>query len=74
MRPVTSRMVAIMKSCCAPKGSALCLECHGPDSRPQQVPGQPLLSIFNGQVKLPEDYYQKNRVVILPIKYDLVTR
>lgn len=35
------------------------------------MPGQPLLSIFNGQVKLPEDYYQKNKVVILPIKYGL---
>ena len=30
-----------------------------------------MLTIFNGSVKLPEDYYQKNKVVILPIKYGL---
>jgi predicted CXXCH cytochrome family protein len=53
------------------KGSALCLECHGPDSRPQALPSEHVLTIFNGKVKLPLDYYQKNRVVILPIKYGL---
>jgi predicted CXXCH cytochrome family protein len=51
------------------QGSALCLECHGPDSRPVKVEGQPVVTIFNGQVKLPEDYYQKNRVVVLPVKF-----
>ena len=51
--------------------NTLCLECHGPDSRPQKLEGQHVLTIFNGQVKLPEDYYQKNKVVILPIKYGL---
>ena len=53
------------------QGSALCLECHGPDSRPQKLESEHVLTIFNGQVKLPEDYYKKNRVVILPIKYGL---
>jgi predicted CXXCH cytochrome family protein len=53
------------------QGNATCLECHGPDSRPQKVEGQPWLSIFNGQVKLPEDYYKKNKVAILPLRYGL---
>ena len=53
------------------KGNALCLECHGPDSKPQLLASEHVLTIFNGAVKLPEDYYQKNRVVILPIKYGL---
>jgi len=51
------------------RGSALCLECHGPDSKPQQLESEHVLTIFSGQVKLPEDYYQKNRVIILPVKY-----
>ncbi len=51
------------------QGSALCLECHGPDSKPQQLESEHVLTIFNGQVKLPEDYYKKNRVVIIPVKY-----
>jgi len=53
------------------QGSALCLECHGPDSKPQKLESEHVLTIFNGQVKLPEDYYTRNRVVILPIKYGL---
>jgi len=52
-------------------GNALCLECHGPDSRPQKLEAEHALTIFGGKVKLPEDYYQKNRVVLLPIKYGL---
>ena len=53
------------------KGNALCLECHGPDSKPQKLETEHVLTIFNGKVKLPEDYYVKNKVVILPIKYGL---
>jgi predicted CXXCH cytochrome family protein len=53
------------------KGSTLCLECHGPESRPQKLEAEHVLTIFNGQVKLPEDYYQKNKVIVLPIKYGL---
>ena len=51
------------------KGNALCLECHGPDARPQKLEAEHVLTIFNGKVKLPEDYYRKNRVVVLPVKY-----
>ena len=53
------------------KGNALCLECHGPDSQPQKLEAEHVLTIFSGKVKLPEDYYQKNRVAILPLRYGL---
>jgi len=53
------------------KGNALCLECHGPDSAPQPVAGENLLTIFNGTVKLPDDYYKKNKVAILPLRFGL---
>ncbi len=51
------------------KGNALCLECHGPDSKPVKLEAQHVLTIFNGKVRLPEDYYRKNRVVLLPLRY-----
>ncbi len=53
------------------KGNALCLECHGPDSAAEKDEATHLLTIFNGQVKLPEDYYKTNRVPILPLRYGL---
>jgi predicted CXXCH cytochrome family protein len=53
------------------KGNALCLECHGGDSVPQKLEAQHVLTIFGGKVKLPEDYYQKNKVAILPLRYGL---
>jgi predicted CXXCH cytochrome family protein len=53
------------------KGNALCLECHGPDSVPQRDDAEHLLTIFNGAVKLPDDYYQKNKVAILPLRFGL---
>ncbi len=53
------------------QGNGLCLECHGPDSAPQKVEGQHILTIFAGKVELPEDYYQKNKVPILPLRYGL---
>lgn len=49
--------------------NSLCLECHGPDSEPVKLPTQHLITIFNGQVKLPENYFSK--VPILPLKYGL---
>ena len=45
----------------------LCLECHGPDSKPQKLESEHLVTIFDGKVKLPE--YYLNRVTVLPIKY-----
>jgi len=53
------------------KGNALCLECHGPDSLPQHDNAEHVLMIFNGKVRLPEDYYQKNKVAILPLRFGL---
>ena len=53
------------------KGNPLCLECHGPDSLPQKLDAEHVLTIFNGKVKLPEDYYQKNKVAILPLRFGL---
>ena len=53
------------------QGNALCLECHGPDSQAQKLDAEHVLTIFNGKVKLAEDYYKKNQVVILPLKYGL---
>lgn len=47
----------------------LCLECHGPDARPQKLEKEHLVAIFNGKVKLPEDYF--SRVPVLPLKYGL---
>ena len=49
--------------------NSLCLECHGPDSTPKKLESEHLLTIFDGTVKLPEDYFAKNKVVILPLKY-----
>lgn len=51
------------------QGNALCLECHGPDSLAQEDKSTGLLTIFNGKVRLTVDYFKKNKVVILPLKY-----
>jgi len=47
----------------------LCLECHGPDIKPQKLDKENLVAIFNGKVKLPGNYFAK--VPLLPIKYGL---
>jgi len=51
------------------QGNALCLECHGPDATPQEDKSAHLLKIFNGAVGLPDDYYKKNKVPVLPLRY-----
>jgi predicted CXXCH cytochrome family protein len=53
------------------KGNALCLECHGPESSAQKDEANHLLTLFNGTVRLPDDYYVKNKVAILPLRYGL---
>ena len=45
----------------------LCLECHSPDATPQKLESIHMVTIFNGNVKLPENYF--GQVTILPIKY-----
>jgi predicted CXXCH cytochrome family protein len=47
----------------------LCLECHGPDSTPKKLESEHLVTIFDGSVRLPDDYFAKNKVVVLPLKY-----
>jgi predicted CXXCH cytochrome family protein len=47
----------------------LCLECHGSESQPKKLEAEHLWTIFDGKVRLPEDYFKKNKVVVLPIKY-----
>ncbi len=49
--------------------NSLCLECHGPDAQPQRLQSEHLVTIFNGKVKLPENYFAK--MPRLPIKYGL---
>ncbi len=53
------------------KGNALCLECHGNDAVPQKLQAEHAITIFNGQVTLPEDYFTKNGVVKLKLQYGL---
>jgi predicted CXXCH cytochrome family protein len=47
----------------------LCLECHGPNARPQKLESEHLVAIFDGKVKLPENYFSKGSV--LPLEYGL---
>ena len=71
-RPATSRTAATTRTCCAAKDTnTLCLECHGSESQPQKLEAEHLITIFNGQVKLPDDYFEKNKAVVLPLKYGL---
>ena len=49
--------------------NGLCLECHGPESEPKKLESEHVITIFNGRVKLPEDYFAKNKVVVLPLKF-----
>lgn len=51
------------------EGNALCLECHGPDTKPAELKEAHLITIFNGKVRLPENYFSKNKVVRLPLNY-----
>jgi len=52
------------------KPDTLCLECHGPDAQPpKKLETEHLITILNGSVKLPEDYFTKNKAVVLPIRY-----
>ncbi len=51
------------------QGNALCLECHGPDAAPVEDKAAGVLKIFGGTVRLPDDYYKKNKVPVLPLKY-----
>jgi predicted CXXCH cytochrome family protein len=47
--------------------NSLCLECHSPDAQPQKLEAEHLITIFDGKVKLPANYFRG--VPQLPIKY-----
>ena len=65
-----SRTVEKIRSSCVPKNeNLLCLECHGPDVTPTKLDQEHLVAIFDGKVKLPENYFAK--VPALPLKYGL---
>jgi predicted CXXCH cytochrome family protein len=49
--------------------NSLCLECHGPDAEGKKLETARLITIFDGKVELPEDYF--NKVPRLPLKYGL---
>jgi predicted CXXCH cytochrome family protein len=49
--------------------NSLCLECHGPDSKPVPVKDTHIVTIFDGRVKLPESYFSS--VHSIRIKYGL---
>src|SRR5262249_19904010 len=53
----------------AKTANGFCLECYGPDSKPKKLESDYLLAIFDGKVRLPEDYFSKNKVMVLPIKF-----
>jgi len=47
----------------------LCLECHAPDRSPKKLESEHLITIFDGKVKLPENYMARSPV--LPLDYGL---
>src|SRR5579862_2773922 len=51
--------------------NTLCLECHGPDRNPAPLESQHLLTILDGKVKLPDDYFKTKRPPVLPLQYGL---
>jgi len=51
------------------QGNKLCLECHGPDATPVEDKSAGVLKIFDGRVQLPDDYFKRNKVVVLPLRY-----
>jgi predicted CXXCH cytochrome family protein len=51
----------------AAEPNKLCLECHGPDAKPEPLGDSHLVTIFEGKVKLSENYFRS--VPRLPLKY-----
>lgn len=51
------------------EGNTLCLNCHSRDFEPQKVAGAPLVTVFDGKVRLPEDYF--DNVMRLNLKFGL---
>jgi predicted CXXCH cytochrome family protein len=51
------------------EGNALCLNCHSREVEPQKVKDASQVAIFDGKVRLPEDYF--NKVPRLNLKYNM---
>ncbi len=51
------------------EGNALCLNCHSAQIKPQKVKDAPLVTIFDGAVRLPENYF--NKVPRLNLKFNM---
>ena len=49
--------------------NGLCMECHGPERNPQISETDHVATIFDGKVKLPEDYFRN--VSVIPVKYGI---
>jgi predicted CXXCH cytochrome family protein len=49
--------------------NSACLECHGPERNPGVLAGEHAITIFDGKVKLPEDYFKTQRPAVLPLEY-----
>ena len=67
--PATNPTAAEQDKLLRADGNASCLECHGPGASPQEDKTAGVVKIFNGTVTLPDDYFKKNKVVVLPIQY-----
>lgn len=48
---------------------SLCMECHGPDVEHTKLESEHMIAIFDGKVKLPQDYF--SRMDPLPVKYGI---
>ena len=67
---VTIRMATTIFTCCAPRLPMRCVWSVTVRTRPPaKLEGEHLVTIFDGKVKLPDDYF--NKVVVLPIRYGL---
>lgn len=51
------------------EGNALCLNCHSRDFEPQKVAGAQLVTVFDGKVRLPENYF--DNVMRLNLKFGM---
>ena len=69
---VISHMAATTIICCAPRRRThfawSAMDRRG-NRRSWRV--EPVITIFNGSVKLPDDYFAKNKVVVLPLKFGM---
>ena len=49
-------------------GNAVCMECHSTSTTHEKVESAHMLTLFGGKVRLPEDYFAKQKVVRFDLK------